>query len=1124
MALLQDDSDDVNGRETKVRFSAEDDEEARRTAKPSFFDNLRQNFGNGGRRGEGETDGRSASTADDDLDRAESYSSAASAQADNVRSRRRQMESWNAGRAANKLAFTPWDAFSTVSFRRELTKDVMRKNEFEASSAGKLERFWFEASSWVIPGFGGLMGAASASFIEIMVEKIFTWRNGYCQDNFFATDKTCCGHEVEVTFECKPLKAETVNADGTTSISAAPRGKLIKWSDALWGEDVAAVNFLILALSGIVMTVLTAVLVKNFAPAARGSGIPEIKTILGGFHVPAVLEGRTLFIKCIGLCLVVSSGMCLGKEGPLVHVSCCWAMLSSRLLPGRLNESHAKVQELLSAGAAAGVSVAFGAPLGGVLFSFEEVSTFFPSRTCSRAFFAAVCAALSLQYFDPTGTGKLTMFQVTDSGGIHFVEYIPFALLGVMGGVLGAFFVRVNGGLCAARASDWWKSMVPIELEVTCIATFTVLLNSLSVYLTPLATSVIHRLFAPCRDYFQMNAHIEGLQDELNLCSVEDQSPLFSSTMMLSLAVACIYRFLQMTVTFGTGIPAGLFVPSLFCGACIGRMLGTALWYANKSLNPDHVFIDPGVYAMIGAAAMLGGVCRVTISLVVIMFELTGALEHIVPFMLAVQIARWVGDLFGDGIYDCHIRLRKYPYLHEPEDHIVPGNAESIMDDDIDCICVEDPNTVGAMEDMLEVFPHYNGFPLVRSEFGEMDTDNWILLGYVHAGELRELVNNARGMTHKGEAIDDDTPVHFEAAKEGQERSGLDFSSMIDDTIIRIVPETPLFLVHQIFHKLGLRFVAVVRAGRFKGLITKKAFVRHMQELEHTAAENKIGDTFAALGHQVMGEEEEGIKAEDHHGVADHAENVTADSQQMPMKHHKTFDDDPVEWGNSPAARSKQLEEAMKDIHAAVHEHQHLHHHGVHHGRHSTSTGSSPSPGAVIISSSAAAAADDGASGTATGSPAKKLGGLGILKNKGGALNKLRESVRAVQGAIRIADQGSIQLSAAKRRPSLKVPDSVIQKRRSSSGRVGISERKFERRNLAARKTAKQETSQETLAQLRAIRGEGSSGDLQVTESQDPRMSTENTVMGRKIAAAASLVNQLREPLLQDSQQPRRTT
>ena len=67
---------------------------------------------------------------------------------------------------------------------------------------------------------------------------------------------------------------------------------------------------------------------------------------------------------------------------------------------------------------------------------------------------------------------------------------------------------------------------------------------------------------------------------------------------------------------------------------------------------------------MVGAAAALGGVTRMTVSLVVIMFEVTGGLQYIVPFMVATMASKWIGDAFGkDGIYDGHITLNEYPYL-----------------------------------------------------------------------------------------------------------------------------------------------------------------------------------------------------------------------------------------------------------------------------------------------------------------------------------------------------------------------------------------------------------------------------------------------------------------------------
>merc|ERR1719346_211404 len=111
-----------------------------------------------------------------------------------------------------------------------------------------------------------------------------------------------------------------------------------------------------------------------------------------------------------------------------------------------------------------------------------------------------------------------------------------------------------------------------------------------------------------------------------------------------------------MVVTFGTGVPCGLFVPSLYTGACLGRCVGMGVrcFYSYLGLQAA-ASVHPGVYAMVGAAAVLGGVCRVTISLVAIMLELTGSMTHIVPFMLAVLVAKVVGDLINEGIYDLYI-------------------------------------------------------------------------------------------------------------------------------------------------------------------------------------------------------------------------------------------------------------------------------------------------------------------------------------------------------------------------------------------------------------------------------------------------------------------------------------
>lgn len=115
---------------------------------------------------------------------------------------------------------------------------------------------------------------------------------------------------------------------------------------------------------------ISATLVKSFAPYAAGSGISEIKCIIAGFVMKGFLGAWTLLIKSIGLPLAIASGLSVGKEGPSVHFAVCTGNVISRLF-SKYKQNAAKTREILTATAAAGVAVAFGSPIGGVLFSLE---------------------------------------------------------------------------------------------------------------------------------------------------------------------------------------------------------------------------------------------------------------------------------------------------------------------------------------------------------------------------------------------------------------------------------------------------------------------------------------------------------------------------------------------------------------------------------------------------------------------------------------------------------------------------------------------------------------------------------------------------------------------------------
>ncbi|KAK5240346.1 H(+)/Cl(-) exchange transporter 5, partial [Exophiala xenobiotica] len=133
--------------------------------------------------------------------------------------------------------------------------------------------------------------------------------------------------------------------------------------------------------------------------------------------------------------------MSLGKEGPYVHIATCVGNIACRWF-SKYNLNDGKRREVLSASAAAGVAVAFGSPLGGVLFSLEEVSYYFPPKTLFRTFFCCIVAALSLKFLNPYGTSKIVLFEVRYVTDWNFFELCNFALLGIAGGLAGALFIK----------------------------------------------------------------------------------------------------------------------------------------------------------------------------------------------------------------------------------------------------------------------------------------------------------------------------------------------------------------------------------------------------------------------------------------------------------------------------------------------------------------------------------------------------------------------------------------------------------------------------------------------------------------------------------------------------------
>ncbi|SNX85976.1 probable voltage-gated chloride channel (clc-a) [Melanopsichium pennsylvanicum] len=474
------------------------------------------------------------------------------------------------------------------------------------------------------------------------------------------------------------------------------------------------------------LSFICAHLVKSFAPYAAGSGISEIKCILAGFVINGYLGFWTLAIKSLTLPLAIASGLSVGKEGPAVHVACCIGNVVASFFRS-FNRSQAKMRELLTASSAAGVAVAFGSPIGGVLFSLEEMAYNFPASTMWRCFLCALAATVTLSFMNPFRTGKLVLFQVSYDRDWHYFEIIFYILIGIFGGLYGAFVIKYNLQVQSFRRSYLAKHGVS---EVVVLATLTAFIGYANKFLRIDMTESLEILFREC----------EGGGDYDNLCQSWAQW-----RMVNSLLLATVLRTALVIISYGCKVPAGIFVPSMAIGATFGRMVGILVkalyntfphWSMFSACQPDVPCITPGTYAFLGAAAALAGVTRITVAVVVIMFELTGALTYILPTMIVVGITKGVADWFSrGGIAEQMIKFSGYPFL-DKDDHsfgVPVGDVMRVNPEVLHAVGMK----LGELETKLGEGT-YKGFPLVQSR------EDPTLLGYVGKVELRYAIGKAR--------------------------------------------------------------------------------------------------------------------------------------------------------------------------------------------------------------------------------------------------------------------------------------------------------------------------------------------------------------------------------------------
>jgi chloride channel 3/4/5 len=434
------------------------------------------------------------------------------------------------------------------------------------------------------------------------------------------------------------------------------------------------------------------------------------------------------------------------------------------------------------------------------LTALQEISTYFPRKVLWRAFLCSLVAAIVLKALNPTGTGKLVLFETNYGINYDPIHYLAFVFLGVAGGLFGGVFCQAN-----FLWSKKFRKFSIIKDHPVFEVAFVVLMTAVIQYPNPLIREagdiIIKNILIDCREpNGSWVCHQEAMDDK-----AEYYGWLIHGT---------IAKLLLTIVTFGCKVPSGIIIPALDAGALFGRLVGQGI---------DG--ISPGIFAMVGAAAFLAGVSRMTVSLTVIMFELTGEVDYIPPFMIAILTAKWVADgLSREGVYDLAQTVLGHPFLDAEhalniirrEGHLV----EELIppDQTMQEITVHIGPECKVQKSILEMkLRQLQNRGLMDAGLVLVDY-NGMLQGYLAQGELEFALS-------KGLLADCDTVDVIHGR----------LGAFVDRTPLTLSRMAPMEYAVEMFGKLGLRYLIVVEEGssRVLGVIIKKRLVLYLEGVGH---------------------------------------------------------------------------------------------------------------------------------------------------------------------------------------------------------------------------------------------------------------------------------------------------
>jgi len=413
---------------------------------------------------------------------------------------------------------------------------------------------------------------------------------------------------------------------------------------APWGMLVIVVP----VLGGIGVTFL----VTNFAPEAKGHGVPEVMDAI--YHKGGIIRPVVALVKSLASALAIGSGSSVGREGPIIQIGSALGSTLGQIIRMPAGQRIA----LVAAGAGAGIAATFNTPIGGVMFAIElmmpevSVETFLPVAVAT-----GTATFVGRWFFGDTPAFHVPPLQAMAVDSNALIVLILFAVLGALSGFAAAGFIR---GLHLAEdifdkiKSRYWRHILGMLL-----------------------VGVL--MYALLRTFGQY--YVDGVGYATVQAVLAGQISAFGL-----LALLGICKMLATSISLGSGSSGGIFSPSLFMGAALGGAFA-ALW--NAFGLPIQLSIP--AFAMVGMGAMVGGGTGAVMTAVAMIFEMTLDYSIVMPMIVAVAMSIGArGLLSRETIYTLKLvrRGRAVPKARHANMFLVRC-AREVMDSDIQVLPAE---------------------------------------------------------------------------------------------------------------------------------------------------------------------------------------------------------------------------------------------------------------------------------------------------------------------------------------------------------------------------------------------------------------------------------------------------